>query len=199
MKRTKLSRLAQAVIICISYSILVIACKKGDNGPAGATGPAGPKGDSGVAGTANVMYSAWQFANSVSDTTIDATSMDVEYIPAPPLDSSILTRGAVLVYFSLGGTTYPLPYTSNAGGTGSTVNFLPLFKKIAITRFAFDNSLIGFSSALQFRYIIIPGGVAVSKSNIAKKGQASDTGLPAVETLKKMSYDEICRTLSIQP
>jgi hypothetical protein len=67
----------------------------------------------------------------------------------------------VIVYFTYGGGTFVLPYTSNAGGKPNTISFTPMLNKILITRFTHDNSnSVALSTLLQYRYIIIPGGVS---------------------------------------
>lgn len=121
-------------------------------------GPAGPQGP---AGTANVIYSTWKYATSFNDTTIDNSALKAGYVAAPSLSTTILNSGTVIVYFTYGGGTFVLPYTSNAGGKPNTISFTPMFNKILITRFTHDNSnSVALSTLLQYRYVIIPGGVS---------------------------------------
>src|SRR6218665_445470 len=121
-------------------------------------GPAGPQGP---AGTANVIYSAWKYATGFNDSTIDNSSLKVGYVAAPSLTSSILSTGTVIVYFTYGGGNFVLPYTSYAGGKPNTISFVPMLNKILITRFTHDNTnSVALSTLLQYRYIIIPGGVS---------------------------------------
>jgi len=97
---------------------------------------------------------------------------------------SILNKGLVLVYFTYGAGTFPLPYTSFAGGKASTMSFIPAAGKIFILRFTHDNSnSVPLSSVLYYRYIIIPGGVA--------------TGRLATADYKAMSYEQVCNYLHI--
>lgn len=120
-------------------------------------GPAGPQGP---AGTANVIYSTWKYATNFNDSTIDNSSVKVGYVAAPSLTSTILNSGTVIVYFTYGGGNFTLPYTSNAGGKPNTISYTPMVNKILITRFTHDNTnSINLSTLLQYRYIIIPGGV----------------------------------------
>jgi hypothetical protein len=121
-------------------------------------GPAGPQGP---AGTANVIYSTWKYATNFNDSTIDNSSLKVGYVLAPSLSSTILNSGTVIVYFTYGGGTFVLPYTSNAGGKPNTISFVPMLNKILVTRFTHDNSnSVALSTLLQYRYVIIPGGVS---------------------------------------
>lgn len=152
---------------------------QGDTGPRGATGaqgPTGPRGATGAtgpqgpAGTANVIYSNWMsFQQSQRDTVIDATTLKVNHLPAPRLTQGIIDNGVVLVYWRYQTTVIQLPYTSDAGsGTGpaktSTINYVPKPGVIYITRYTHDNSAsIGFG-AIQFRYVLIPGGVSAHAS-----------------------------------
>lgn len=131
-------------------------------GPAGPQGPVGPQGP---AGTANVIYSTWVYATYFRDTTIDASSVKAANVLAPGLSSAILNSGTVLVYFTFGAGNFTLPYTSNAGGKPNTIAYIPQLGKILITRFTHDNSnTINLSTLLQYRYILIPGGVADSRA-----------------------------------
>lgn len=177
------------LIFAVSFSLLT-ACSKegpqGQTGPAGPQGPqgpagtngtngkdgtdgttgaTGPKGATGATGTANVIYSSWMYAHNFGDSTIDNSALKVGYIDAPKLTSTILNSGEVKVYFTYGGGTFTLPYTSNAGGKPNIISYTPMLNKILIYRFTFDNTnSIALSTLLQYRYIIIPGGVAARKS-----------------------------------
>src|SRR5690606_18800227 len=144
---------------------------KGDTGARGATGATGPRGATGAtgpqgpAGTANVIYSNWlSFQQSQRDTVIDGTNLKVNHLPAPRLTQAIIDNGMIQVYMRFGTTVLPLPYTSDAGsGTGpaktSTVSFIPRPGRLFLTRYTHDNTAtVGFGS-LQFRYVLIPGGV----------------------------------------
>lgn len=149
---------------------------KGDAGERGATGATGPRGATGAtgpqgpAGTANVIYSNWlSFQQSQRDTTIDGTLLKVNHIPAPRLTQAIIDQGVVMVYWRFINTVVLLPYTSDAGsGSGpaktSTINFVPKPGVIYITRYTHDNTAsIGFGT-IQFRYVLIPGGVSAQAS-----------------------------------
>jgi len=167
-----------------SCSLLIIAtsCSKGKDGvngtdgadgATGATGPAGPAGSQGPAGPAGpagsspVIYSSWKYATNFNDSTIDGSALKVGYVACPALSTTILNRGEVKVYFTYGGGTFNLPYTSNAGGKVNTIAYTPMFNKILITRFTHDNSnSVTLSTLLQYRYVIIPGGVSGRFSSI---------------------------------
>jgi len=114
----------------------------------------------GATGTANVIYSAWGLANNLRDTTIDESKLVVMNFPAASLSQAYLSSASIQVFFIFNGQEEPLPYTSYAGGLENTLSFIPQPGNILITRFTADNSgSIGISSILQFRYVIIPGGV----------------------------------------
>jgi hypothetical protein len=134
----------------------------GPGGGAGPVGPAGPTGSTGPTGIANVIYSGWVYASGFTDAAIDHSNLAVGYVKAPGITTTILNAGTVLIYMTYGGGAFPLPYTSHAGGKPGTINFIPMPGKILITRFAHDNSnSVVLSTILQYRYIIIPGGVLV--------------------------------------
>jgi len=128
-------------------------------GPRGATGATGAAGAAGPAGTANVIYSGWVYASTFVDSIVDNSNVKVGHLKAPSLTADILGSGTVLVYFTFGGGTFVLPYTSYAGNKVSTINYIPGLNKIIITRFTHDNTnTVNLSTVLQYRYILIPGG-----------------------------------------
>lgn len=125
----------------------------------------------GATGTANVIYSGWMsFPQSQRDTSIDGTLYKVNHIPVPRLTQSLVDQGLIMVYYLFQNSVHPLPYTSDAGaGVGpaktSTISYLPKPGRILITRYTHDNSAsIGFGS-IQFRYVIVPGGVVATLQN----------------------------------
>jgi len=203
-----LKQLTCAVFFFALTSLLIPSCKKGDTGPAGATGATGaagaagatgPTGPAGATGSANVVYSAWGYATNFRDSVIDNSNVKVANVAAPAIVDSILQKGLVLVYFTFGAGIFDLPYTSDAGGKANTISFLPQKGNILITRFTLDNSnTITLSTLLQYRYIVVPGGVASSSfANVTKQVHV---GVPeAGQDYSQMSYEEVCKTLNIQP
>ena len=117
----------------------------------------------GPAGSSEVLYSGWTYAKAFSDTTVDNSALKVGYITAKTLTTAVLNSGTVLVYLTYGGSVFPLPYNSFAGGKNNTINYMPLFNRIVITRFTADNSRsVALSTVLQYRYVIIPSGKLIS-------------------------------------
>ncbi|PUZ24290.1 collagen-like protein [Chitinophaga costaii] len=159
-----------SVTLFVCFLTIISCGKTGPEGPAGPQGTTGEKGDKGdtgeqgaigATGTANVIYSNWVYATNFNDSTIDNSVLKIGYVAAPSLTTNILNSGTVIVYFTYGGGTFVLPYTSNAGGKPNTISFTPMLKKILITRFTHDNTAsVVLSTLLQYRYIIIPGGVS---------------------------------------
>ncbi|HTH81831.1 MAG TPA: hypothetical protein VL490_02775, partial [Mucilaginibacter sp.] len=69
-------------------------------------------------------------------------------------------------YLNFGAGVFPMPYTSYAGGIANTISYLPMQGKVLITRFTADNSAsITLSTIIQYRYVIIPGGVNIGLNN----------------------------------
>ncbi|MEO3403177.1 hypothetical protein AAFN85_04695 [Mucilaginibacter sp. CAU 1740] len=130
--------------------------------PVNLRGPAGPQGP---AGTANVIYSDWVYAKNFRDSTIDNSLMHVADIPANDLTTENLSHALIQVYFTYGGGVFPLPHLTYAGNKASIINFAPRFKHFNITRYTLDNSnSVNLSTVLQYRYVIIPGGIAAAKA-----------------------------------
>lgn len=166
----------KTTITILAIAIFSISCSKPEDG---AVGPAGP------AGTANVIYSNWASAPSATAATIDGTNGNTTSIAVSQLSQDILDKGTVLVYGKFSTTVFPLPYVSNAGGSANTLTFFPELNNIKLFRFKHDGSGgVSIPTSLQFRYILIPGGVLTS----AKTNQPN---------YKVMSYSEVCQQLNI--
>lgn len=114
----------------------------------------------GATGTANVIYSAWGYASNPRDTTIDESKLWVVNFPASALSLADLSTASIQVYLQFGGGEEVLPYIAYAGSVNSTLSFIPETGTILITRYTSDNSGgIEIPLSLQYRYVIIPGGV----------------------------------------
>jgi hypothetical protein len=98
------------------------------------------------------------------------------------LTANLLNQGQVIAYFKIPGDVniFPLPYTSNAGGSANTMSYIPTVGKVFFTRFTHNNSgSIGVSSSLQYRVVMIPGGLLGGRS------------------ARNMSYAEVCAAYGI--
>ncbi len=137
--------------------LIVFSCAKD-----GAVGPSGAKGTD---GNANVYYSNWTtLAQPWRDTVIDNTNLKYNYQDATVLTQNMLDSAAVLAYMKYISTINPLPYTSYAGGKTNTLNYFLGVGRIYYTRFNIDNTVVGASSTIQYRYVVIPGGVHTLKT-----------------------------------
>ncbi|MCR4031857.1 MULTISPECIES: hypothetical protein [Flavobacterium] len=177
----------KTIFFILLISISAISCSSDD----GTDGKDGADGVQGPAGTANVIYSAWINAPAGTPETIDGTSGLSTSIAAPQLTADIMSKGTVLVYMSFGSGTnvFGLPYTSTAGGSINTITAISSIGNIKLFRFkhANDGTTVALPASLNWRYILIPGGVASATSKTAKVDYS------------KMSYEEVCTALSIQP
>lgn len=162
--------------LVVTVALLFTACKKGDTGPAGEKGDTGDKGTAGAtgstgkAGSANVIYSDW------IDVTFNAVDTAYEgVITAPKLVDSIIQKGEVKVYWNINTPASPtivsLPYADN-GLIFGLKDFLvfPIIQSGSI----FLESTYNVSSRtastgekiFQFRYVLIPGGVAARTATV---------------------------------
>ena len=155
----------------------------GADGADGQDGANGADGQDGATGTANVIYSDWiasDFPNSINDT------FDQWELNAPELTQEIHDTGVILVYARIGTLIHKLP-DSFFTSIQEHWNFRLLDTNddlIAIRVHSIDGSNIGTPYLNEdFRYVIIPGGVAAS-------------GKSAFD-YAKMSYDEIVERFNI--
>jgi hypothetical protein len=149
-----------ALIILISLITVGFACKKGDDGPAGAPG------------TANVIYSPWVKTNPwVASTTSTGSGKSTFYyeMNAPQVTQAIIDSGTVLVY---------MKFINDPDGTGIAKQLPSVYYNLggAATQYRFSYGLLvskirvivdviptgSPSNTNDIRYIIIPGGVPLT-------------------------------------
>ena len=171
----------------------------GTNGATGATGATGAAGATGATGTANVIYSAWFTPTAWTTPGLSFSSSSFDKA-APGVTALIISNGVVLAYTQLigdGGVTRPLPTTLNSGALIYTVGFL--IESVGNLRVTLNN-IAGAGIPVvtnQFRYVIIPGGVAGGRGINSEK-IAQLNGKTYTETqLKSMSYAEVCKLVKI--
>jgi hypothetical protein len=151
-----------------------------------------------------VIYSSW-FTPAANggwvDTTINGVLSQKKFNKsAPGVTLSVLNTGVVISYVKLnpdgiGGTTTSirqLPYAS----PGSANEFFPLHYVGSITYAEVSTANPGVAvtasnSLLEFRYVIIPGGISGGKS--AGVGGTNYTA----EQLHNMSYEKVCEIFKI--
>jgi hypothetical protein len=188
----------------------------GSTGATGATGPQGPvgaTGPQGPAGTANVIYSSWFNASTGSgwaDTTVNwffstTATINRNIFNAPGITSAIMNQGVVLVYYNENVPPFrlvPLPWSAQYNATQSfTMGFLPdIGKLIVYQQFLvapFTPTPNNVISTDQFRYVLIPGGVAGGRGT-STEVVVDINGQTYTETeLKNMSYHDVCTLLNI--
>lgn len=183
MKRFKF--LSLILMVCI----ISFNCSK--EGPAG---PAGPQGVAGPVGSANVIYSPW-FTSVSAWTSPGLSSSDFSFDRAAPgVTQAIIDNGVVLSYAKLtndGSVIRTLPVTIfNTNGFHFYNFLLPAVGSVRYTYIYTENPDIPTITS-QFRYVIIPGGVAGGR---IASGSAQSYS-PA--QLKAMSYDEIIKLFNI--
>ena len=221
MKKVKLLS-----FLLIGFSFIFINCtKEGPEGPAGVAGPQGPTGANGAAGatgatgttgatgatgTANVIYSSWANEGTYKDTSMPSVAIPTALasrtiITAPSLTRSILDQGIILVYTRNATLTnnlpVALPWLVNVYGNIVELGFRPDVQKIIVYFYLLNLPGVQVSGNLapgtQFRYVLIPGGVAGGRGINAEK-IAQIKGHSYTESqLKAMSYTDICKLLAI--
>jgi hypothetical protein len=165
-------------IVILTILSAMVSCSKdedpGPAGPAGAQGPAGPagaQGPKGDSGTANVIYSDWQNVqfDSIFDSqdTTQFLGMYRGYIDVPKITQDILTKGDIHVYFNYNTAAAPyifaLPYADASvyinyrAAVDDIGGFIELNSNADLTAGVPQG---GTETVFQFRYVLIPGGVA---------------------------------------
>ncbi|HLO57852.1 MAG TPA: hypothetical protein VK179_03870 [Bacteroidales bacterium] len=161
---------------------LFIGCE-GDQGPQGDQGDQGIQGEQGVKGdpgTANVIYSEWAVLDGVwRDTSMFGGNFKVNHLIAADLTQDVIDNGAVLCYTRYAGSVTPLPYSN----LSYTLAFQLDPERVLFTTLKPDLSGgVELINSMEFRYIIIPGGTAATKSAV---------------DFNYMSYREVCAMFSI--
>jgi hypothetical protein len=211
MRRLKLLSLFLLAIIFITVS----CTKEGPEGPVGAQGPQGPAGNPGAAGaagvagsigpagpagTANVIYSSWfnfTAANWGDSAMLNLGTAKRANKLAPGITQAILDNGLVLAYTKngnpavIGGGPYLLPFII-PGSPGIIVGHLPVVGRLIYYNQTTNNTGgVAVNADYQFRYIIIPGGVAGGRVMSGKAAGYS------VDQLKTMPYSQMIRMFNI--
>lgn len=155
---------------------------EGPEGPPGAQGIQGEQGPQGDPGTANVIYSDWlQLEGVWRDSTFFGVDWKVNHLTVPDLTQEVIDNGVVLCYGEFSNNVVPLPYYSKSYILTFT---LDLNKIIFMTSNPDFTGGVSLSSSFNFRYIIIPGGVAA-------------TGTKSTIDYSKLSYKEVCSLFNI--
>jgi hypothetical protein len=157
------------VACLMTFAIAVTSCgKDGDAGPAGAAGAQGPKGDKGdkgdqgEAGSANVIYSEWLNQTFNRDTVAGVYFTN---IAADALTTDVLGSAFVHVYVNLGTADDPavvsIPYTQANGVYIREFLLTGIIQLVSNANASSDPT----DNSLQYRYVIVPGGVAARTAN----------------------------------
>ena len=132
----------------------------GTPGTNGANGNTGEKGDKGDTGTANVIYSGW-FAPGAGEWQ-KLSEINYTYtINEQKITQDIVDRGVVLVYSrqNANSASYLLPLTLTTSSSISNYNVGMIFEKVIINFLELLEPSGKPANNLQFRYVIIPGGI----------------------------------------
>lgn len=151
---------------------------QGEQGLKGDQGEQGPKGDQGEPGTANVMYSEWTpfDAANWSDAYSTFGQMRRDYpIDEALIDEDILAMGTVMVYVRIptvtGDKIFPLPFTYHlTKGIAQKLSYELSPGQIIINFYDLVDDTVdpgSFGDIVEYRYILIPGGVSLSSGRTA--------------------------------
>jgi hypothetical protein len=168
----------------------------GPQGPSGPQGPQGPQGPAGPSGTANVVYSDWFAASTL--TWADSTHTDLGTISrgnkaATSVTASVIDNGLVLSYYRRATAgTKQLPYIT--GTTAILMQYFSILKPGTITYFV-ANQTSGTATGVmpngEYRYIVIPGSVGGGRF---MQGAAANIN---IDQLRNMSYEQVLQMFRI--
>jgi hypothetical protein len=209
----------------LAVTFITISCtKEGPEGPVGAQGPQGPAGTTGAngtngtngtnglqgpPGTANVIYSPW-FTQTFATVTPGPTNQHSSYTfvkTAPGVTQSIIDQGVLLCYMMSTATSAVFQGTNMVAQLPLVDEFdVDYFKSwisgVGAITFAYASS-IPFSLATvngwghNFRYVLIPGGVAGGRIVNRQKMAEINGQLYSESQLKAMPYEQVCDLLHI--
>ena len=195
-------------ILPVVFTLLMFGCADdgpaGPAGPTGAAGPVGATGATGATGTANVIYGSWFKPASYDMTTIFGVKTFTHTEAIPAITQEVLDKGVVLIYAKLLGysaTLWPvnqvgqLPITlTYSQGAQMQYDNWSANASVGNLKITFVNSVNYYntiSAQHEFRYVIIPGGVA------AAGGRAASVQADYIARLQAMSYSEAMAELGV--
>ena len=172
------------IALCITVSTLFSSCAK-----------------DGATGTANVIYSDWFTPSTyVKDTVFGVWGFSYNKA-APEITAQMLDSSSVLVFGKLNGYNPVIWPTGQVSQLPITIIYLSgstpyedVWSALATVgnlkiRLIDDHNAYGsISNAHQFRYIIIPGGIAAARPAV---------GTTAPPNYAAMSYQQLCAKLNI--
>lgn len=119
----------------------------------------------GMGSITRIAWSDWVYAHGFNDFTRSNAGVKVGYIVVPEITAALLQTGVVLLYMTNGEQTFSLPYNASGNGSTEVIHFIPMPGKILITRFVTgEGPGTGFSTLWQYRYMILPGGIAAARA-----------------------------------
>lgn len=158
------------------------------------------------------MYSNWFTPTQNGgwlDTVINGVASQKKFNKAASgISLSILNTGLVLAYVKLnpdgaGGTTSSirqLPYANPGSATENvTINYLGSITYAVISTSSPGVAVAAQSSALEFRYLIIPGAVVSGRSidQITDKFVEINGKVYTESQLRTIPYEQVCSLLNI--
>ncbi len=146
---------ASVLMLCFT------ACTKEVVGPAGPAGTQGPTGNANVQSSIIPTTTIAGYANSWVSQTSSGITAQVTVLPLPTITQDILSKGAVLVYYSNDNSTwFLLPLTLGASPSSNktftwTYSYSLNIVKIAVT--ASDGTDPGNPGVVYFKVVTVAG------------------------------------------
>lgn len=161
--------------------------REGPEGIQGNTGQQGPQGNPGAKGdkgTANVIYSAWTTFNTANwQAAVNEYGKSIRYYPinTTAITADVANNGVVLVYMRIsinhiGPLLLPQTFYGFTQFVNQYIGFYATVGQIKIKFFNIDNANdpSTFGSNVEYRYVIIPGGVTTTSTSIENQSSQLD-------------------------
>ena len=182
-------RTISAFLVITFAAFFASGCVK--EGPVGPRGPSGPAGLNGADGASAVISSpwytptAWSYDSNNKEYYFDVTNSEIT--------QDIVENGVILAYCSLPNDVYQSAVRQMpAYALGCNWDYLiPDYGSI---EFLTDAVATPGTSGYSFRFVLVPASVLLTKSAPVK----SKSVLDMKETLKNMSYSEVCKMFNIK-
>jgi len=180
-------------ILAFASIVVLVSCSKevgpaGPAGPAGADGANGADGADGAPGPDSVLYSNWMPMNMSENIDINSDTTYSQDFPANAITSDIINSGTVLTYLSgVDGNGNSFIYNA---ATALTESYY-VGSIFVVSPPPAPSHSAGFNFAgYYYRFIVIPGSIAVTAFKGMTQQQIRTASYPAITKMLNLPAAE---------